>query len=131
MSSAKVLLEQSDKFLTLLTLLTLLFITISCFQESSNVSGLISGESQLSLDSLALTTLSPVNSGNQNAYTIAGTCTTHDEIVAIKINTNEIETSAVCTLNIFIKIIDMSSITDSTSVNVEVNEQHILPLKPL
>jgi hypothetical protein len=42
-------------------ILTLLFITISCSQESSNVRGLI-----------------------------YGMCTTQDEIVAIKINTNEI-----------------------------------------
>jgi len=74
-------------------LLTLLFITISCSQESNNVRGLISGM-----------------------------CTTQDEIVAIKINTNEIETTAVCTINIFTKRIDISSISSSTSVNVEVNE---------
>lgn len=58
-----------------ITLLTFLIFTVSCSSESSNVSGLISGPAQLALNSLTLTTLAPVNSVNEAAYTVAGTCT--------------------------------------------------------
>lgn len=47
---------------------------------------------------------------------------TESEVVSIKINTNEIDTTAVCTSNIFTKVIDMSTISDSTSVSIDVTE---------
>ena len=106
----------------ILILLTFLMTLASCSNESSNVSGLISGETSLSVTTLSLTTLSSINSANQSAYTVAGTCTTQGEQVEIKINTTQIETTATCNLNIFAKVIDLSSVADSTNINIEVNE---------
>jgi hypothetical protein len=95
---------------------------VSCSQESDNVAGLISENTQLTLDSLELDSLSPINSSNNNTYTIAGSCLTEAGEIAIKVNTNEIETTAICTSNHFSKIIDMDSIADSNSVTVDISE---------
>ena len=104
-------------------LLLLIFISIltSCSQQGEDSDLFTSDSLGTDESGLSLNSLSKINQANQNAYVISGTCV-GSSLVSISINSTEVSDSTDCSASSFSLSMDLSTISDSSQVLIEISQ---------
>ena len=101
-------------------LLTLMLISCSKEESSSLVTG---GDSiNVSVKSLNIDSLTPINNSNKASYNITGTCEEKESVLQVSFNGGELLESIFCNDFFFDATLDVSSVGDSNDLSISFTE---------
>jgi hypothetical protein len=102
--------------------LLLTFILISCSKEES--SSLVAGGDSInvSVKSLNIDSLAPINNLNKANYNITGTCEEKESALQVSFNNGELLESIFCNDFVFDATLDVSSVADNNDLSISFTE---------